>query len=453
MPSFLFLPAMRETLHPPTYAFSNLHNSFLTMVAVQLLATCFTLPQDTMTSLLPIASYHDGKQIKLDQSDFGLISSLRLHTQRRTSPAYGHQARNASTAQEWPDLYTGPSREERLAEEVSQNRRRRQDVVSSGGVLTSPIRRRTSEQSGSEEELPIQSSFPSSSRRRRFRSSGGLDATQNLPARNRRMDRIFGRPLRFTGHALVDALSHPPHLQVPSTDATRGRTRTRHALDHYRDGHEGEFRWSLQPILRSEAHPVYIQPVKEHVIRRWRCFRPKDRSNSSPSTSDDNQGRRKKRQKMTLDDSRDSPSPIPRLERSRTSESADGNSIEALTGGPLSAPALLEDYSEYPSISLTASNLTPLGAMAARRQSPDVRTLHRTSTADHASYFAASSEDRHRSILHTGLQRASTSGTTVFSPPIIAEATPNAEKLPGSSNGNGSSGSSSGGDSGRMAFL
>lgn len=31
--------------------------------------------------------------------------------------------------------------------------------------------------------------------------------------------------------------------------------------------------YRLQPIIRSEPHPVFVQPVKELVVKRWRTFR------------------------------------------------------------------------------------------------------------------------------------------------------------------------------------
>ena len=89
------------------------------MVAVQLLASCFTLPQYT-DNLTPCASGY-GKDLEVDDNDTTkiLISSLRQHTQWRRSPAYGHHARNNSVASQQPDHESELSREDHLAQQAS----------------------------------------------------------------------------------------------------------------------------------------------------------------------------------------------------------------------------------------------------------------------------------------------------------------------------------------------
>ncbi|KAK5010935.1 hypothetical protein LTR28_006833 [Elasticomyces elasticus] len=49
-------------------------------------------------------------------------SSVQSQAQHRYSPAPGHQARDPSPAPAWPGLFTGPSREEKLAEQISRQR-------------------------------------------------------------------------------------------------------------------------------------------------------------------------------------------------------------------------------------------------------------------------------------------------------------------------------------------
>lgn len=41
------------------------------------------------------------------------------------------------------------------------------------------------------------------------------------------------------------------------------------------DGH----RWSLEPVLRSKCDPVFIQSVKDYVMKRWKVFHSKIATN------------------------------------------------------------------------------------------------------------------------------------------------------------------------------
>ncbi len=119
--------------------------------------------------------------------------------------------------------------------------------------------------------------------------------------RFRNVERIFGRPRRFTttsgpsrnifqqrtSLSPVEALASPIS-SAQGFDHTQGVEKAGNAGSGGRIGNvnddgygvgsggSGERRvrrWTLQPVLRSEAHPVYIQPVKELVVRRWRRFR------------------------------------------------------------------------------------------------------------------------------------------------------------------------------------
>ena len=55
------------------------------------------------------------------------------------------------------------------------------------------------------------------------------------------------------------------------------------------DGH----RWSLEPVLRSESHPVFVQPVKDYFMKRWRVFRPRSRTQSQTSASSEGAGKQR----------------------------------------------------------------------------------------------------------------------------------------------------------------
>ena len=77
-----------------------------------------------------------------------------------------------------------------------------------------------------------------------------------------------------------------PQVRTSMTDPRSSASRPEYHGAQQRD-REGEGqRWSFHPILRSEAHPVFIQPVKEHIIRR-RLFRSRARSGSPPSFPED----------------------------------------------------------------------------------------------------------------------------------------------------------------------
>ena len=102
---------------------SDRFQAFTTMIAVQLLATCFTLPPESERCPRPPASYYDRSCPIGPSSDPRLISSLRLHTHFRNSPALGHNARNSSPALAWPGCRNSRLLEDRLAEEISRQRR------------------------------------------------------------------------------------------------------------------------------------------------------------------------------------------------------------------------------------------------------------------------------------------------------------------------------------------
>ncbi|KAF2787879.1 hypothetical protein K505DRAFT_342576 [Melanomma pulvis-pyrius CBS 109.77] len=93
---------------------STSSDALLHLIALQLLASCCTLQRASSATSFPL--YQQRGTVRL-------VTSLKLHSQFRYSPAAGHHARQSSETSSWPGLYTGPSIEDRLAEEVSQRRR------------------------------------------------------------------------------------------------------------------------------------------------------------------------------------------------------------------------------------------------------------------------------------------------------------------------------------------
>ena len=55
-------------------------------------------------------------------------------------------------------------------------------------------------------------------------------------------------------------------------------------------------RWLFEPVLRSESHPVFVQPTKSYVMKRYGFFHSRTRNlsssltlNKGPETRPDNQ--------------------------------------------------------------------------------------------------------------------------------------------------------------------
>ncbi|KAF1925769.1 uncharacterized protein M421DRAFT_397865 [Didymella exigua CBS 183.55] len=83
-------------------------------IALQLLASCYTILPASSASHLPLFQQQTSRK---------LVTALRAHTSYRLAPAAGHQARAPSETSPWPGLYAGPEPEETLAETVSKRRR------------------------------------------------------------------------------------------------------------------------------------------------------------------------------------------------------------------------------------------------------------------------------------------------------------------------------------------
>jgi hypothetical protein len=238
--------------------------ALISLVAVQLLAACFTLPPEPIPGSLPSAFYYtrwkessppalSGPSCNLP--DPRLISCLGLHARYRHAPAAGHHARNPSVVPAWPDLYSGPSREERLADEVCKRRRLRlQAEVQTTGATTAAI--------GGGDYL-----FSP------HLDGGGIGDGMTTSAKKCRCQRGFLQKgvdshgvMGWYGRYARPASSHRTPRSSGSNSITNrtneGNTKSKY-VNH----------WSLRPVLRVEAHPVFIQPVKDLVMKRWRAIR------------------------------------------------------------------------------------------------------------------------------------------------------------------------------------
>lgn len=244
----------------------------ITKIAIQLLESCFTLSQGLSAYSLQSISYNSG--VYADATSFNPrpVSSLKLHTRGQHSPALGHHGRGVSVALPWPDMNMGLSQERYHTRATARHEKRRpktgtEDIVS--GEKEGGYKR---EQSTSD-EVNIG----------RWTQSCGdeksIKISPDTPFRGRRNDRIFGRPRRFVGSPPTE-LSHSAMTEFGSSVLSPEYTRA----NHIEMQDQGQ-RWSFQPILSSEAHPVFVQPVKEYVIRRWKHSSSKPMSDSSFSSS------------------------------------------------------------------------------------------------------------------------------------------------------------------------
>ena len=98
-----------------------------------------------------------------------LVTSLRLHSQYRFSPAAGWHARESSESSSWPGLYGGPSLEEKAAEVASLRRRmeKRRKEHKSESMFTNLFEKKSSTRGWSDgpasTEEEIRTPFDSSS--------------------------------------------------------------------------------------------------------------------------------------------------------------------------------------------------------------------------------------------------------------------------------------------------
>lgn len=89
-------------------------DAFVKSIALELLASCFTVIPATSANLLPLFQQRTSNKS---------VTALHAHALYSFAPAAGHQARAPSESSPWPALYTSPEPEDVLAEALSQRRR------------------------------------------------------------------------------------------------------------------------------------------------------------------------------------------------------------------------------------------------------------------------------------------------------------------------------------------
>ncbi len=350
-----------------------------------------------------------------------LVSTLRQQTQWKHSPAFGHQARNNSAASLWPERDDALSREALLAERISLNRRlrRREDRAAKESPDTK--RRRQSELS---EKEPKRRCFSPSRHRRRLEKLDKLCSHRILPG-------LCG--LRS------QALSLPGRLEQRSVLKVIRGLRVRNDGENYH-------RWSLEPVLRNHPHPVFVQPVKDYVMKRWRVFRSGDCNVSSKSAPSEGTGKRPDHQSADSSTSRDLIQ-LSRRAQIVTMNQGSGTSLgqlapeaEASSSAPADRRRILK------SAGASKDSINHAQTTAKLKPPIPIEPSDEDLSMESTDCFRSAKWTLRRSLQSSESgqtrNRTSTSGTTVYNPPLIAEFSPNSQKL--ERDGSTSSGTSSG---------
>lgn len=378
------------------------------MISVQLLASCFTPPQNINTLTLPAGWYHNKNRTDANLLNTRLVSSLRQHMQWKHSPAFGHQARNNSAASLWPERDDGLSRKALLADRVSlsQRLRQREDEATKGS--NDKIRHCQSELSEGEHK------------RRRF-----------FPSRHR--SRLKRSDKSATSHRILQRPSAPR----PETSSLRDRFKQKNILkvmhgSRVRNVSDDAHRWSLEPVVRSENHPIFVQPVKDYVMKRWRVFRSGSRNRSSISALSEGIGEHPFHQRAVSSNRKESvqlsrrPQIITTSEASGTSLAQPAPDSEASSSAPAGRERTLAGAEASQNFTNHAHTTAKSELLIAVERSDEDLPIDRVDYSPSTNWIPRRSPQPSES--GQTRYRTSTSGTTVYNPPLIAEASPNSEE-------------------------
>lgn len=190
------------------------------------------------------------------------------------------------------------------------------------------------------------------------------------------------------------------------------------------DGH----RWSLEPVVRSENHPVFVQPVKDYVMKRWGVFRSGSRNKSSTSASSHGTGKPPCSQRAASSTFGDSIQLSRRtqmttmIQGSTTSLGHSGPAAEVSSTAPASRHLIRTSTEASQDLTDHAQTITKSELrIAVQRPGEDLPTEN-TDRSLCTEWFPCDSLQS--SGLGQTRNRTSTSGTTVYNPPLIAEASP-----------------------------
>lgn len=392
------------------------------MISVQLLASCFTPPQSMNTLTLPSSWYHKKYQADDNWLNTRLVSSLRQHTQWTYSPAFGHQARNNSAASLLPDRDDALSREALLAEQVSINRRLRQMKDGATKESADTKRRRQNEVPGDE---PKRGRFLRSRLRHRLRKSEKSASSQRV---------------------LQGLLSPPPEALSPRGRVEQKNVLIVRSLQVRKLSNNGHRRF-LEPVLRYENHPVFVQPVKDYVMRRVRVFSSRSHKQSSVSASSQGIANRPYYQRAASSASKDSirlggRNHIMTMNQgSGTSLGEPDSDVEAWSSARAGREGTLASAEGPQDFAKNAQGTAGSEPLIVMERSEGALPMESSTV-----YFPSKNYVPRHSLQSSEsdqtTNRMSTSRTTVYNPPLIAEASPNSKRL--ESDGSTYSGTSNG---------
>ncbi|KAG4431110.1 hypothetical protein IFR05_013397 [Cadophora sp. M221] len=227
-------------------------NDLAQVVAIQLLGACFTLPPDHILGI-PSPNYTiDKTSARLP--DPRMISSLRMHTQFRYSPGFGHQARNTSPVQAWPRSFvkTSPGFSSPIADigspaSASRRKERRRTLHLTDG----PGCCGSLESDGNHLE-------------RSYSSNDGLDSESTKTQQAQGKSHSSYTPM-------MESYSRRHATEHHRRKISRQQSKDKAAKEPEQVGSKTNYR--LEPVIRSEPHHVFIQPVRELVVKRWTNFK------------------------------------------------------------------------------------------------------------------------------------------------------------------------------------
>ncbi|KFY03718.1 hypothetical protein O988_01279 [Pseudogymnoascus sp. VKM F-3808] len=260
---------------PSTQEQVTQEQAFIT--AVQLLSVSFTLPVEQFQNYKNSANLYFATLASDGVPDARLISSLRMHTDYRWSPAFGHEARSTS-----PEFHRKATRGGELPLASLGDAPLSLDLSYSGRSRRSKRRRKRHR---------VRYVTPADSSRQDHVEKSDDQRSNPDPPRSAfsSLEESVSDSTRQTkSHLIPGRRAHS--CPVSPTLTTKSVTSRGHRLHHLPTQVEidepppetPQARWqlessryTLEPAIPSEPHPVFIQPVKELVVKSWQTFRKK----------------------------------------------------------------------------------------------------------------------------------------------------------------------------------
>ncbi len=263
------------------------------LVAVQLLGACFTLPPEDSIGL-PSPNYASvAKLLNQDIPDPRMISSLRMHTHFRYSPCFGHQARSPSPVQHELALRgafdghtrspsTPPTQNSGLLVSEMEGL----SAASRHDRIRQILEARDTPRVGTSYKHVRRTSDPVGSFSRQGESIRSHQRCTNADSRLMRTNlELKEYPQAFSAHS-----SYLPRIEATGRKRSRQATSDEEELHLREEAHHIDTQksnYQLHSVIRSEPHHVFVQPVKELVVKRWKKLRRRlsGRGSQQPSTA------------------------------------------------------------------------------------------------------------------------------------------------------------------------